>query len=75
MERCRPKETHTLAVLEWEKSESVLGKCLTDPHPLYSHPSWPLPKPVCPVSRPDQGLPVASVTTGGPNSALFLWLE
>ena len=35
MERGRPKKTHTLAVLEWGKSESVLGKCLADPHALY----------------------------------------
>lgn len=69
MERGRPKETHTLAVLEWGKSESVLGKCLADPHAPYPRPSWPSPNPVCLVSGP-----VASITIGGPSSALFFWL-
>ena len=61
------QDTHILSALKWEKSESVLGKCLTDPHPLYPHPGRPLPKPLCPVSCPDQELPAASNTIYGPN--------
>lgn len=60
------QDTNILAVLKWEKSESVLGKCLTDPTPFILIQAG-LPKPLCSVSFPDQELPEASNTICGPN--------